>query len=79
MKQVQLFNEAGKSNQISKMYLADAGLSNIRFYLRFMANKNVRALTTKQQSYTQELISDCVSLMSSWISHKKVKEDKISP
>jgi hypothetical protein len=79
MKQIQLFNEAGKSNQISKMYLADAGLSNVRFYLRFMTNKNVKALTTKQQSYTQKLISDCISLMDNWISHKKVKEDKISP
>ena len=36
--QVELFVQAGKSNQISKLYLADAGLAMLRFYLRFLVH-----------------------------------------
>jgi len=38
LEQVELFNQAGKSGQISKLYLADSGLASLRFYLRFMVN-----------------------------------------
>ena len=32
--QARLFIEAGKSNQISRLYIADAGLATLRFWLR---------------------------------------------
>lgn len=78
LKQVQLINDAGKSNQVSKMYLVDSGLSLLRFYLRFMTNKNVKALTLKQQGYSQELLSDCIICMDLWIGHKKGERDIVT-
>lgn len=36
--QYRLFHEAAKSNQVSKIYLADAGLAHIKELLRFMAD-----------------------------------------
>lgn len=73
IKQIQLFNEAGKSNQISRIYLSDAGLSNIKFFLRFIASKNIKCLTHKQQAYSQKLISECADLLDTLSSYKKVK------
>jgi len=43
-----------------------------------MTNKNVKALTLKQQGYSQQLLSDCILCMDSWISHKKGKRDIFS-
>jgi hypothetical protein len=44
--QVSLFQQAGKSSQISKLYLADAGLAHLRFLLRFLTNEH-RRLTSQ--------------------------------
>jgi len=60
------------------MYLLDSGMSLLRFYLRFMTNKNVKALTLKQQGYSQQLLSDCILCMDSWISYKKGKRDIVT-
>ena len=42
--QVQLIVEAGKSGQISRLYVADAGLAHLRFWLRFLNGKPVRGI-----------------------------------
>lgn len=42
--QVQLIVEAGKSGQISRLYVADAGLAHLRFWLRFLNSKPVRGI-----------------------------------
>jgi len=39
--QVDLFMKAGKSNQISRCYEADAGLASLRFWLRFLADEKL--------------------------------------
>ena len=46
--QVSLFQQAGKSSQISKLYLADAGLAHLRFLLRFLADANRRLISRHQ-------------------------------
>jgi len=38
--QVNLFIVAGKSNQASRLYQADAGLAMLRFWLRFLGKLN---------------------------------------
>lgn len=46
--QVNLFCQAGKSNQVSKLYLADAGLADLRFLLRFLADEKRRLISRHQ-------------------------------
>ena len=45
-KQAELFYEAGKSNQASKLYIADAGLAHLRFWLRFLVTPSTRGIST---------------------------------
>lgn len=44
--QASLFAQAGKSGQVSRLYQADAGLSDLRFILRFLADDK-RRLTSQ--------------------------------
>ena len=39
--QPDLIIQAGKSNQVSKIYIADAGLAHLRFWMRFL-NTEIR-------------------------------------
>lgn len=63
--QVQLFIVAGKSNQVSKVYAADAGLAVLRFWLRFLLT--VRGLTPHQLQTAQVLIAEVGKMVGSWI------------
>lgn len=69
--QVSLFQIAGKSNQISKLYEADAGLSNLRFWLRFMSHKNRKIITLKQHTTAEILLAEVGKILGSWISNKQ--------
>jgi hypothetical protein len=57
LEQVKLIVEAGKSGQISRLYVADAGLSHLRFWLRFLSTKSVRSITPHQVETAQVLLS----------------------
>ena len=46
--QVDLFINAGKSKQPSRLYSADANLALLRFWLRFMAHPKRRIITPHQ-------------------------------
>jgi len=65
-----LFFQAGKSNQIGKLYAADANLALLRFYVRFY-KENIRQLTTKQETHALALIGEVGNLLGSWIGRKK--------
>lgn len=65
--QVELFIVAGKSNQVSKLYAADAGLAMLRFWLRFLAGGKVRAMTPHQVETTQVLIAEVGRILGAWI------------
>jgi hypothetical protein len=67
--QVSLFVEAGKSNQISRLYTADAGLATLRFWLRFLSNKNVKCITQNQVQTSQALIAEIGKMLGAWM-HK---------
>src|SRR5882724_8255991 len=41
---------AGKSNQVSRLYLIDAQLATLRFWLRFLSANDRRVLTPHQAS-----------------------------
>lgn len=71
LEEVKLFVEAGKSNQISRLYLADAGLSQLRFWLRFLpTGKGVR-ITPHQVETAQVLIAEVGKVLGSWIAKQK--------
>jgi hypothetical protein len=72
--QVDLFVKAGKSNQISRCYEADAGLANLRFWLRFLADAKLRGMTKHQQETAQSLIAECGGILNKWIVNMKAKK-----
>lgn len=65
--QVELFIVAGKSNQISRLYAADAGLSTLRFWLRFLASDKVHGMTPHQVEAAQVLIAEVGRILGAWI------------
>lgn len=69
--QVQLFVEAGKSSQISRLYVADAGLANLRFWLRFLSGEQVKGITLHQVKTAQALIADVGKMLGTWIGKHK--------
>lgn len=69
--QVGLVVEAGKSNQISRLYIADAGLSQLRFWLRFLVSGQVRAISLHQVETAQMLIAEVGRLIGAWIVKQK--------
>jgi hypothetical protein len=60
-----LFFQAGKSNQISKIYVADAGLAELRFWMRFLLS--IHALTPHQQLTAQILLADVGAMVGAWV------------
>lgn len=71
LEQVKLIMEAGKSGQISRLYVADAGLSQLRFWLRFLVSKQVRSITPHQVETAQVLIAEVGRLLGAWIVKQK--------
>jgi len=69
--QVQLIVEAGKSGQISRLYIADAGLAHLRFWLRFLNSKPVRGMSSHQVETAQVLLSEVGRLLGAWIAKQK--------
>jgi len=73
-KQVDLFVKAGKSNQISRLYEADSGLANLRFWLRFLADAKLKGMTKHQQETAQSLIAECGGILNKWIANMRAKK-----
>jgi hypothetical protein len=71
--QVQLFVEAGKSSQISRLYIADAGLSHLRFWLRFLLSLKGNQITPHQCETALVLIAEAGKIMGAWIVKQKRK------
>lgn len=71
--QVDLFIQAGKTHQISKLYIADAGLANLRFWLRFLSGKDIKALTPHQHQVAQVHLAEVGKMLGGWIRNTKSK------
>jgi len=71
--QVSLFQQAGKSSQISKLYLADAGLAHLRFLLRFLADANRRLISRHQHEVAAIHLAETGRMLGIWIKGKAVK------
>jgi len=71
MGQVQLFVEAGKSSQVSRLYIADAGMSHLRFWLRFLSSESVKGITPHQVKTAQALLAEVGKILGAWIGKQK--------
>ena len=69
MGQANLFFEAGKSNQISRLYIADAGLAHLRFWMRFLLS--IKGLTSHQLTTAQVLVAEVGGMLNAWIGRHK--------
>ena len=66
-----LLFQAGKSNQVSKIFAADAGLAHVRFWLRFLVS--IRSLTVHQLQTSQVLIAEVGKMIGAWIKARQGK------
>lgn len=64
-----LLLQAGKSNQVSKIYAADAGLAQLRFWLRFLLS--IGEITLHQLQTAQVLLSEVGKMVGSWIKSRQ--------
>ena len=68
--QAELFYEAGKSNQVSKIYVADAGIAHLRFWLRFLVMPSTRGISIHQHKVALVMLSEVGSILGSWIAKR---------
>ena len=69
LSQPDLIIQAGKSNQVSKIYVADAGLAHLRFWMRFL--HSIRCMTTHQLQTAQIIIAEVGAMLGSWIKRRQ--------
>jgi hypothetical protein len=67
--QPDLFFQAGKSNQVSKIYTADAGLAQLRFWMRFLVS--IRCMTAHQLQTAQILVAEVGAMLGAWVKRRK--------
>jgi hypothetical protein len=60
---------AGKSNQVSKVYVVDANLGHLRFWLRFLVL--IKCMTPHQHQVSQVMIAEVGKIVNSWIKNKR--------
>ncbi len=65
--QIVLFNEAGKSGSLSKLYSADAGLASLRFYLRFLADADRKLISQHQHQVAAIHLAEVGKMLGAWI------------
>lgn len=65
--QIGMFHEAAKSNQVSRLYAADAGLATLREFLRFAADPARRLLSRHQHEVADIHLAETGSMLGAWI------------
>jgi hypothetical protein len=73
--QIELFIQAGKSNQISKLYLADSGISLLKFYLRFISNPSRKIISQNQYKVASLHLYEVETLLIEWIKSMKSQKE----
>jgi hypothetical protein len=65
--QIGLFNDAAKSDQVSRLRLADAGLSTIRDFLRILSDHNIKLLNPRRYGVATTLLAEVGAMTGEWI------------
>lgn len=68
--QVTLFNEAAKTTQASRIYIADAGLATLREYLRFAAEPSRKCLSPRQHGIAETILAETGGMLNAWLNKK---------
>jgi hypothetical protein len=68
--QVSMFSQAGKSGQVSKLYLADAGLADLRFMVRFLADSKRKLISRHQAEVSSIHLAETGRMLGAWIKTK---------
>lgn len=67
--QYRLFYEAAKSNQVSRVYIADAGLAHLKDLLRFMADPARKLVSRRQYEVASIHLAETGAMLGGWIRH----------
>ena len=65
--QYRLFHAAGKSNQISRVYEADAGLAFLKELLRFMASPERKLVSRRQYEIASVHLAETGAMLGAWV------------
>lgn len=65
--QIELFHIAAKSNQVSRLYAADAGLATLREFLRFASEPTRRLLSRHQHEVAEIHLAETGAMLGAWI------------
>jgi len=65
--QMRLFYLAGKSNLISRINDADAGLADLRYWLRFMVDPEIKALPPEKFDIALMHVAEVGGMINKWI------------
>jgi len=65
--QIKLFNDAAKSDQASRLYLADAGLASLREFLRFAADPARKLISRHQHEVAEIHLAETGAMLGAWI------------
>ena len=71
LSQVELIIVAGKSNQPSRLYSADANLAYLRFWLRFASDPKQKIITPHQHRAALALIAEVGAMLGAWVKSAK--------
>lgn len=74
---VPAFYAAGKSRQVSRLYLIDAQLATLRFWLRFLADDARKVLTTHQAGEALRRLNEVGRMLGAWMG--KLKPQAVGP
>ncbi len=74
--QVSLFSQAGKSGQVSKLYLADAGLADLRYMMRFMSDSRRKLISLHQSEVASIHLAETGKMLGAWIRSKSSRGDR---
>ena len=70
-------NDATKANQLSRCYVLDGSLGQLRLMLRFMVHHKRKLITEHQLETAQALMAEVGAMLGSWI--KRLQEQKKVP
>lgn len=68
---VPAFYAAGKSRQVSRLYLIDAQLATLRFWLRFLTHESRKILTDHQAAESLKRLNEVGRMLGGWIGKLK--------
>lgn len=71
LNQIHLFNDAAKSNQVSKLYIADSGIATLRELIRILSSEKIKLLSQKQYGTSSLHLSEVGRILGSWIKQKR--------